>query len=105
MYIYINLLFGAGLFIWVIMLIPSVMLFDAPGSTNSPLTLALFISFLFYPILYFFGLAINYAIEDTKEDRSKKAKYASLPTLSIVAVVICLILIDTLCEGKLSCSL
>jgi hypothetical protein len=77
----------------------SVMLFDAPGSTESRLTVALFWCLLALPFSWFLGAGLPWLF------RSKgfgKWLFA-IPLVDVAAIVGVFVAIDQFCGGALSC--
>ncbi len=107
---------GVWLPLALISLLPvlmSVMIFDAPGSTTAPLTIALGLSIVSFPLLAVAGAAgaalVGFAAKRAETDeayrreRNKALLLALLPLASVAAVAICVGLIQLFCGGSLVC--
>ncbi len=92
--------------LWVVLAAPSAflalfapMMFDAPGSTQSPLTVALFAGVLALPVLWLLGAALPWIF--------RHAAWAAwlflIPLLDVVALGTIAILIERLCAGNFTC--
>ena len=102
--IIINAIFGLATMLWLGGLLMIAFLFDAPGSQESPLTVSLAVSIASYPLFYILGLL--WSIKIFKSGRKARAILVSLlPLISITWMIITVILIKLLCDGKLSCQL
>jgi hypothetical protein len=77
----------------------SVFMFDAPGSTSSRLTIALFFATVALPIFWFVGAVLPWIF------RSKSyAKWLFLlPFVDVTAVVVIVAAISQFCSGNFSC--
>jgi hypothetical protein len=77
----------------------SFMLFDAPGSDSSPLTVALFFCALTLPLFCLAGAGVPWMFRATR-----MGTYLFLiPFVDIAAIVVVLVLMQTLCGGSFSC--
>lgn len=79
----------------VVPAITTVFLFDAPGSTSSPLTVALAIAAALLPLLFLVGGILRWALH--------RPIFFLLPVLDIAAIVIILAAIERYCSGMLAC--
>lgn len=77
----------------------SFMLFDAPGSTSSPLTVALFFSALALPLFCLLGAGVPWIFHA----KSRGAWLFLIPLIDIGPMVTILVLMDRLCSGSLTC--
>ena len=92
--------------VWLLAVVPaaggvmmSFFLFDSPGSTDSPYTLALFFSLLALPFFCVAGAGIPWLFH-----RSRVGPWLFLiPLLDVAAVCTCFVLISTRCGGMLAC--
>ncbi|MBF0166209.1 MAG: hypothetical protein HQL45_01160 [Alphaproteobacteria bacterium] len=76
----------------------SFMLFDAPGSTTSILTILLFIFVALFPILCSVSaIAINL------KDLPFRKAFLGLPIVDAVLALFVLLAIDAFCDGSLVC--
>ncbi len=91
---------------WLLVAIPallaaamSFMMFDAPGATDSPLTIALFISTLVAPLFCLLGAVVPWLF------RSKSfGKWLfCIPLIDLAAFTIVFVAIDHYCAGSLVC--
>jgi len=77
----------------------SAMMFDAPGSESSPLTIALAIAVIAFPVLCFVGAVLPWKARN----KGYAGWFFGLPLLSAVAVGALFLAIDVLCGGSLVC--
>ncbi|MCC7069138.1 MAG: hypothetical protein IT523_11910 [Burkholderiales bacterium] len=100
-----NAIFLLGLAPWGIMFMFSAMLFDAPGSENSPLTNGLFYSIASYPILVFVGFFVSNGFSVLKDEHRWRGYFAFLPLVSLVFTIAFMVALEQFCGGRLSCQL
>jgi hypothetical protein len=84
----------AGL-VSVVPAILTVFLFDAPGSTSSPSTVALSIAAGLLPLFFLVGGILRWAFH--------RPIFFLLPALDIAAIVIIMVAIGRYCGGMLAC--
>jgi hypothetical protein len=74
---------------------PSMFLFDAPGSTSNHFIVALFWSFIALPLCWFLGAGLPWLF------RSKKLGWLpfALPFVDLIAIVSLIIAIGRQCHG------
>lgn len=94
-----NIVFLLGLIPWALVFFASAMLFDAPGSESSPLTLGLFYAIGLYPVLVVVGLFLG---SDQPPQWRRTMRF--LPLASPVAAFFMFMAIDIVCSGKLACA-
>ena len=77
----------------------SVMLFDAPGSTSSILTILMFLSINSLPLFIFISILTSWGFYNKKNYKSA-VMMAFLPLLSIILIAISLFLIEIINNGQ-----
>jgi hypothetical protein len=77
----------------------SVMLFDAPGSTESHLTVAVFWCMAALPFCWFLGAGLPWLFRNKAFGKWLFA----VPFVDVAAIVALFIAIDRFCDGMLSC--
>lgn len=99
----LNTAFGILLLFSIPALLFMPMLFAAPGSKSSPLTISLALSVGSYPLL--FGLAYwkGWELFQTGASQSKTLTIALLPLVSLAWALATVLLISVLCHGQLVC--
>jgi hypothetical protein len=95
-----NIIFLLGLIPWAFFFLISFMLFDAPGSESSPLTIDLFFAIAVYPVLVIIGFFSSSGFWRLKDEHHWRRHLAFLPLASPVAVVVFLMAIDAHCGGS-----
>jgi hypothetical protein len=98
-----NSVFLLGLLPWALVFLFSIMLFDAPGSESSPLTVALFWSIALYPVLVIVGFFASSGFWRLRDEHYWRRHLAFLPLASPVAASLLFLAIDRYCGGQLSC--
>ena len=98
-----NVLFVVGLLPWVVVFLLGAMLFDAPGSENSPLTRGLYYAIAVYPLLVIVGFFGSAGFWRLRDDQRWRRHLALLPLLSPVTAGLCLVAIELLCGGRFAC--
>ncbi len=77
----------------------SFMMFDAPGSTESRLTVALFLSVLSLPAWFLAGAVVPWIFY-----KKRVGPWLFLiPGIDLLAIGLFFVLIDSLCGGSLAC--
>ena len=99
-----NVLFLLGLFPWALLFFLSIMLFEAPGSETSPLTVGLSYSIAAYPLLVVVGFFASSGFWRMRDDRHWRRHLAFLPLLSILATCLFFLAILQFCDGRFACS-
>ena len=79
------------------------MLFDAPGSKSSPLTVSLALSVASYPFAFGLSYKKGWDLFRKGSSQRKTMAVALLPILSIAWVVCTIVLLDLLCHGQFVC--
>jgi hypothetical protein len=98
-WIVLTILWALAGFVSVFAAMMSAMLFDAPGSTESRLTVAIFCCLVALPFCWFLGAGLPWLF------RSKgfgKWLFA-IPFVDLAAIVALFVAIDQYCAGMLSC--
>lgn len=102
----VSLLWGVVLLPVSFMSMMSVMLFDAPGSETSVLTILLALSLTTAPLVLFVscvgGLWISFSDRLVRKPRQAKILML-LPLINIIVFIIAFGLIEVVCNGELSC--
>ena len=98
----INLLISLGILAWPILFYMSVFLFDAPGSSSNPITVGLYWSLLWYPVPAVIGITLFFKNRD-KGRVKEEIKYTLLGSSGYIAIVVCIILLEVLCDGQTGC--
>lgn len=98
-----NILYLLGLVPWALIFLFSFMLFDAPGSESSPMTLGLFYSIASYPVLVAVGLLGSSRLLRFNGEHHWRRRLVFLPLLSPLFAVLFLVAIEVLCQGHLNC--
>lgn len=88
--------------IWGLVVLGSLFLFDAPGSTESPLTWAVALASWLGPFTTF--AAVVYSIQGYN-DRSKKtvATSAALLVVGPALLALTILLLEWICHGEFAC--
>jgi hypothetical protein len=73
-----------------------VFLFDAPGSTSSPWTVALAVAVGVLPLLFVVGAILWLAMR-------RRWIFFLLPLADMVAIILIFVAIDRFCHGMLAC--
>ena len=81
----------------------SVMMFDAPGSEDSPLSYLSAISFLTIPAAAFIAPFLAYTFKKKGETKKVMAAFFGLPAIPVGALILFLVLSEVFCGGKTSC--
>jgi hypothetical protein len=77
----------------------SVFMFDAPGATSNPLTVALFLAVALFPIAWFVGAALPWFFQ-----RTPFGKWLFLlPLAHLVAIVSLFAALEAFCGGEFAC--
>ena len=77
----------------------SAFMFDAPGSTSNPLTIALFVSVVLLPIAWFVGAALPWAFQR----RPFGNWLFLLPLADLAAIASFLTALQVFCRGEFAC--
>ncbi len=77
----------------------SPMMFDAPGSTSSVLTMVVFFSVLTLPVSFFMAATVPWKY---KENPKVKLLYL-LPVVHLAIAAGAFMLLDSMCDGKFTC--
>ena len=80
----------------------STMLFDAPGSEDSQIVWFVFACFLAYPLAALLGPILSWISYRTGHRRASIA-FMAIPLVTISAVLVGFILLETRCGGRLAC--
>jgi len=97
-----NIIFGLLLLPSLFFSVMSIMMFDAPGSENSPYTIMLFISVISFPLLVILSIPASWVFYKFQK-YSTSLMVALLPLLSIISYAIFLCLLIVMCDGKFVC--
>lgn len=97
-----TLVFGLGLLVDLLFLMFSAMMFDAPGSEQQVLPWMLVGCFLLYPLLVFVGLGLGWR-EYARGNYDRAVKWALLPSLGVLAVVLVVVALGVFCDGEFAC--
>ena len=95
--------FGILLLFSIPVLLFMPMLFAAPGSKSSPLTISLALSVGSYPLLFGFAYWKGWELFQKAASQSKTLAVALLPLVSIVWALATALLLNVLCHGQLVC--
>jgi hypothetical protein len=92
--------------LWVLFLLPSAgiamfapMMFDAPGSTQSPPTIALFVCVVILPVLWAVGAIAPWIFRNA----SWSVWLFLIPIADVAAIVSIAFILETFCKGSLTC--
>ena len=99
----LNCIFLLGILAWPFVAFFSIFLFDAPGSTSSPITIGLAVSILAYPAPLLWWNTHFWKKWKT-EATTKLAKYTVLSSTGYLFVLLFLTLLDLVCAGKYACN-
>jgi hypothetical protein len=96
--------FGIGCLVWLVTFVPlSGMLFDAPGSENSPATWVLAASIWTYPVLHLIGVVGSRFASANSEPMWKVRLWAYAPLINVVWFIAAIVWIELRCDGKFVC--
>ena len=88
--------------VWPFVAVMSIMLFDAPGSENNPLTIGLAILTLAYPLPTLAGA--RYTYQNIKAKQLSRCWQSTLLTYAgVFAIATMVVMIGVFCGGKLAC--
>lgn len=91
-----------GVVVWPFVALMSCMLFDAPGSSDSPLTIGLAILIFAYPAPTLAGA--RYTYKNIKAKQLSRCWQSMLLTYGgALAIAIMFVMLDVFCGGKLVC--
>lgn len=80
-----------------VMMVP--MMFDAPGSETSPLTIAFALSVAAFPIFCLMGAALPWLFR-----RRKRAVWLFLvPSVDVAAIIAVIVALQFVCQSRLAC--
>ena len=91
-------------FISLVMMLPALMAFDAPGSEESIVTKIFSYSIMLYPITFGISAGLAWLLYTTKQHKLAHI-ISKLPIINIVVVLIGLGLLIIVCKGKFVCPL
>jgi hypothetical protein len=97
-----TLIFGFGVLVDLLLLMIAPMLFDAPGSQQSPYPWILVGAILLYPLLVAIGLGLGWRAYGRGE-YGRAAKLALLPALAVALFVADIIALEVFCDGEFAC--
>lgn len=98
----INVIAGLLLIPFPILFIGSIILFDAPGSTDSIATNSIYYSIITYPITFLFSVIATWL--GYKRGKNQFAWYMSLlPFLNVITFFMAIAFIILVCEGSFVC--
>ena len=99
--------------VWALCIVPAafaalmpVMMFDAPGSQQSPFTWLVFVSVATAPVILLVAVVGGFATAFRRASGNRYQLtwlFAALPFLSIVMIFLSVWLLDTYCGGKFVC--
>jgi len=99
----LNLIFGFILIISIPDLLFVPMLFDAPGSKSSPLTVSLALAVGSYPILFTIAYKLGWKLFEQGAPAVRVLVVALLPLVGIGWYVTTTVLLKTLCHDQFVC--
>ena len=99
--------YGAVLYglLGVFFLLPAVMspmLFDAPGSADNALTVALLAGLVALPVTFLLGAGLL-IVASLRRGRRLAIVAFALPVVALAVIVVAGLLLDRLCGGRLAC--
>ncbi len=99
----INGILVLGSVAWPFAAFSSIFLFDSSSSTSSPVTIALAISVLGYPIPAVFGNILFWKSRNTSSSM-EKFKYTMVSSSGYIAIGLFVILLEFVCQGRFACN-
>jgi len=98
----INGFLALGIIAWPLAFIWIGFLFDAPGSSDSIITIAIAVSILSYPVPTILGIILFW--QDWKSNNTVKLlMYTVVTSLGYLAIIISIMLLNLVCDGRFAC--
>lgn len=87
-----------------IIFIVSMMMFDAPGSEDNPITHLLSLFFVAIPMAAFLAPFFAYPFKKKGQTKKIMAIFFGLPAIPAGALIILMLILNIFCDGQFACS-
>ena len=98
----LNGILALGILAWPLAFFSSLFFFDAPGSEDNAITIGLAISVVVYPLPTILG-NILYWKKRALSSNIEKLIHTLIGATGYLVVVIFMVLLDVICEGRFAC--